>query len=167
MGNRIWGFISLLGGAVWLLVPQLFSKFTEAIFFDRVLRMLNPYLDSISLEVLWRYGPTVALVGLGLYLLLRRPKSLIEVFGQKFQSTTVALDGKNFHDCTFENVTFRWDGGNFGIIRGTIVGTRRIETFNRQVVSSIDLLQALNFLDPSFSADWKHVPLADRPTSRK
>lgn len=67
------------------------------------------------------------------------------------------LDGHSYEDCVFANVTFRWNGGPFLILRGRIIGHRRLETFNPTAVDTVDTLQALGFLEPNFSADWRHL----------
>jgi hypothetical protein len=41
--------------------------------------------------------------------------ALEPIVGQTFQNTTVILDGKYYDDCTFKNVTFRWNGGPYAI----------------------------------------------------
>jgi hypothetical protein len=95
--------------------------------------------------------------------------TLQEIVGQEFKNTKVVLDGYIYTDCTFENVTFRWDGGP-SAVRGTrtkIIGTRRFESFNPSAVNTVDILDALGFLEPGFAADWKHLPPEVSPSSAK
>lgn len=80
------------------------------------------------------------------------------ITGQNFKNETVLLDGKSYHNCTFDNVTFRWNGGPFSIFRGTVIGHRRIEVHDQKVVDTIDMLQSLELLEATFGADWKHIP---------
>jgi hypothetical protein len=87
-------------------------------------------------------------------------KSLREVVGRTFRNETVPLDGYIYTDCVFQDVTFRWDGGNTAI-RGAqtkVIGHKRFETFNETAVATVDLLQSFGFLESEFSSDWKHVP---------
>jgi len=78
-----------------------------------------------------------------------------EVAGQTFRNQTVVLDDCKYIDCTFIDCTFRWSGRPFMLTRGNIQGQRNIEVLNSHAADTIDLLNALGFLDANFAAVWK------------
>ena len=77
------------------------------------------------------------------------------VAGRTLENSQVTLDGNSFTDCTFRNVTFKWDGGPGTIVRGRVEGSKRFETDNGLIADTVDILKALNFLEPQFAASWK------------
>ncbi|MGA2978282.1 MAG: hypothetical protein ABSD76_01705 [Terriglobales bacterium] len=92
---------------------------------------------------------------------LDHPKSsanLEAVYGRQFSNEKVVLDGRNYIDCKFDNVTFRWDGRPWAMMNGAITGKKRLETFDGKIVDTVDVLKALQFLNPDFASDWHHLP---------
>lgn len=88
----------------------------------------------------------------------RLAKKPTRVMSQTFHNCHVTLDGKTFHQCTFENVTFKWDGGFYFMFDCKINGTRNFETGNGSFVDLIDTLKRLDgFLDKDFAASWRHI----------
>jgi hypothetical protein len=89
--------------------------------------------------------------------LVRDVATLTHIIGQQFQSTTVVLDGYFYDDCSFNNVTFKWEGENFLVSRARITGFNQLRTDNHTVVTTIDLLRELNLLNPDFANSWQHT----------
>lgn len=79
-----------------------------------------------------------------------------EIVGAAFENRTITLDNRAYTDCTFTNVTLRWNGGPFRLFRCRIDGPIRFETQYPGFVELIDLLKAVGFLEPGFAASWQH-----------
>ncbi len=77
------------------------------------------------------------------------------VFAKTFQNELIVMDNHTYVDCSFTNVTFKWSGGPYMIVRGNITGTNSFETRSSDVANTIDFLKMLGFLEPTFSASWK------------
>ncbi|MGA9755643.1 MAG: hypothetical protein WBV23_10925 [Desulfobaccales bacterium] len=132
-----------------------------------IMRFLKDYL--VMFEKLptflksgkWAYVPA-ALFIIATITLIARPMvskfpSIVElehVANQTFRNTTVVLDGKYYDNCVFENVTIRWDGGGYMVV-GVQVNGAILQTANKTVINTVDLLKALNLLKPEFSSAWK------------
>ncbi len=88
-------------------------------------------------------------------------RHLRRVANQKYERTTVRLDGKNFENCHFKEVTFRWDGGDFAF-NGTLEGGVRFETRHKTASITVDVLKALHLLGgergTEFSDSWRRLP---------
>jgi hypothetical protein len=70
------------------------------------------------------------------------------VFGKTFRNEKVPLDGFSYVECEFTNVNFVFNGdAPFDLIRNKISGAW-IETKNPALTSLIDLLKALNMINP-------------------
>jgi len=64
MRNRIFGGLSLVGAALW----PLFWEFVRSLFYERGSHMLTPFINSITMDQIVHWGPTVGLSFLGLWL---------------------------------------------------------------------------------------------------
>ena len=64
MQKRIIGAISIGAAALW---PILW-EFVRSLFYERGSRMLAPFIDSITIDQIFHWGPTVGLLFLGLWL---------------------------------------------------------------------------------------------------
>ena len=98
-------------------------------------------------------------------------KTLKRIAGRIFDSETVEVDNSNFEDCTFNNVIFRYRGGNFAFLRADITGTKGFETpnSNSAVTGTVNLLNVIGFLEPNFAVAWRSPDRLQegRPTSSK
>ncbi len=52
--NRIFGFLSFIAAAAYHYV----FEFIRTIFYDRILHVLNPYINTVALDHLFHWGPT-------------------------------------------------------------------------------------------------------------
>jgi hypothetical protein len=64
MRNRIFGGLSLVGAALW----PLLWEFVRSLFYERGSHMLTPFINSITMDQIVHWGPTVGLSFLGLWL---------------------------------------------------------------------------------------------------
>lgn len=160
MFRRISGFFTLVIGSLGLM--PFGQKLLQAYFWDWIVRMLNGAISSfpLTLATIGSYTIPGCLILLGLYLLLPHGKRrLTPVFNQIYRNQVIKVDGKDFQNCIFENVTFEFDGGpwNFGNCR--VVGIRRFETPSPKIAGGISLLKFIDLLgDQQFVADWHTVP---------
>jgi hypothetical protein len=82
--------------------------------------------------------------------------------GQEFNNEVVDLDGKQFLDCIFTNVTFKYNGtAPFEMHHIQLNGTRWIDTDNERLARMLALLKALGMIDPHF--DTNKIKGADLP----
>jgi hypothetical protein len=113
----------------------------------------------------WSFLPLILLV-LATGILLSRglvPElwhdRLERIYDQEFANQTVILDGKEFVQCDFSNVTFSWKGGQFSIIRGTINGVSSLLLPEGSAIAdTANLLRTLNFLTPEAARSYRLVP---------
>jgi hypothetical protein len=93
----------------------------------------------------------------------------LEVVADKyFTNQTVEVDGKDFRDCHFQNVTLLFHGRkHFGLAHSGI-GNINLASDNSAVLSSWVLAKGLGFLQgiPLLGSDGKPVPLAEEPGAR-
>jgi hypothetical protein len=71
-----------------------------------------------------------------------------------FKDEIVTIDGKYFENCTFHNVIFRYQGGQFHFVNATLTGTWRFETQALCALGTVAILKLLGGLDPAFAASW-------------
>jgi hypothetical protein len=64
MWKRLFPRLSLFGAAFW----QWLLEFIRSLFYERGSHMLAPYLDNITLDQFFRWGPTIGFPLLGLFL---------------------------------------------------------------------------------------------------
>ena len=61
-------------------------------------------------------------------------KKLKSVYNKNFKNETVQLDGKRYVDCSFENVTFVWEGDRFELgAKGGVKGQVGISSGNTTI----------------------------------
>lgn len=96
-------------------------------------------------------------------------KPLERITGRVFNNETVEVDNHNFEDCTFNNVIFRYKGGNFAFARANITGEKGFETPDLGIEGAVNLLNLLGFLEPHFAVAWRSPDRLQegRPTSSK
>ena len=70
------------------------------------------------------------------------------IVGKKFKNETVSLDNREFYSCTFENVTFNWQGGRFKLEAVEFIGAPSVHTSDRIVLRSLQLTGAFSRLWP-------------------
>jgi len=87
--------------------------------------------------------------------LFQRRREMREVVGETFQNTAIVLDGHNYVDCVFRDVTMKWNGGLCAFLRLKIHGVARLETDNPTVANTIDILKQLGWLRQDFADDWR------------
>ena len=105
----------------------------------------------------WAFAPLIFLV-IGTVILVVRgfwPKGRLEkIKGHAYKKEIVVLDGKFFHECTFEEVTFRYQGQPFNFVNCSVNGATRLETQNQAVFGTIAMLKFLQFLNQDFATSW-------------
>ncbi len=68
----MFGALSLFGAAAWLL----FWEFVRSLFYERGSRLLTPFIDSITGDQFLRWGPSVGLALLGLWLFFKTGQNI-------------------------------------------------------------------------------------------
>jgi hypothetical protein len=87
------------------------------------------------------------------------PRPLQEIVKRTYaKGEIVTLDNCAFYDCTFDQSTFRWHGGPCMLSNPKIVGGHRFESTHVGIISTIDLMRSLNFLEPEFAKSWSLLP---------
>src|SRR5205809_7327123 len=85
-----------------------------------------PVMRRVRFQLPIRLGPSTA------------PTSgMEEIVGAAFQNRTIILENRSYTDCTFTNVTLRWNGGPFKLFRCRVGGPIRFETQNPGLVELI------------------------------
>jgi hypothetical protein len=88
---------------------------------------------------------------------IRNLEDLQIVYGKNFKDERVEIDGKNFENCTFENVTYVYNGtASVAFKDNTLIGSRVIDTDSDAVSGTVSLLHFMKLLDPNtpvFSRD--------------
>jgi hypothetical protein len=80
--------------------------------------------------------------------------ALIPVVREKFFNTKVLLDGHSYTQCTFENVTFVYNGtAIFQLSRNKMVGSMMFTSDNPAVEGTFLLLQGLGILPADFRVE--------------
>jgi hypothetical protein len=89
-----------------------------------------------------------------------------QVTGQRFENSTIPLDGLRYSGCHFKNCTFRWDGGAWGGWDAACVfeTPARFETTFSVAIETVDMLKALGLLgDPAFAQSWGTRTMVAQP----
>ncbi len=68
---------------------------------------------------------------------------------------SITLDGYEYKNATFVDSIIVWNGGDFHLENVRFLGTRNFRTDNETIVSTIDTLKILGFLDKDFADSWK------------
>jgi hypothetical protein len=72
----------------------------------------------------------------------------IVVSKKKFANERILLDGHSYRECTFDNVTFGFNGTRpFGFMRNTVNGTMRFASDNPAVSGAFTLLRGFGVLN--------------------
>ena len=79
---------------------------------------------------------------------------LTNVYDQNFVNQVVPLDNMDFHNCSFTNVTFQFDGGNFYFEQSRFIGRENIKLNDPKIINSIFLLKIIGALTPQFADSW-------------
>ena len=142
--GTIIGVISLLGllGMDWKLVGSRVSLSSQT----RQMILLSLVAGSLFM------------CALGWYRLSTRSSTyssdmskLKSVRGRVYINEEVPLDGFDYRNCTFTNVTFVYQGtGVFNVSSNTISGTRLIKSGSAAVMSTVALLKGLGILRADF-----------------
>lgn len=82
--------------------------------------------------------------------------NLIEIRGRKFTNERVQLDGYRYTDCTFNNVTFIYDGGWGDMTHNEISGSIWMASNSPLVISTLKVAQGLGMIS-------KDIPIEQRP----
>jgi hypothetical protein len=90
-------------------------------------------------------------------------KPLEKQFRVHFRNQSVLIDGYEFIDCTFENVTFQYQGMRPFRFTGKTTGNSRKLTTDNAVVGQT--LQLVQFFRPDFGVDYEVFRTGTRPTA--
>jgi len=105
MWKRIFGVLSFVGAALW----PLLWEFVRSLFYERGSHMLAPFIDSITLEQIVHWGPTVGLTFLGLWLFWKtRPEETApegELIGNP---TSNLVESSPIPSGTIASPDYRW-----------------------------------------------------------
>lgn len=169
IGFKVWeGYqmtSSLLGLPMWLI-----QTVGEGIFFFAVIGLILGYRNQQlgvtgsgvqgptqsspnSLQVLILIGACSLLLGVAVGSQLppsfseaneetwyKKPRDTVK--NRVFRNTEVIMDGKSFVDCTFENVTFQYNGtAPVDMIGNKIIGTRVISSKNPGIQMTVKILR--------------------------
>jgi hypothetical protein len=74
--------------------------------------------------------------------------NMVEVYDEYFYNEKVVLDWHSYIDCTFENVTFVYNGGPVNFRHNTVRGDRNFASGNPDVNEVIALLKGFHLLSP-------------------
>jgi hypothetical protein len=85
---------------------------------------------------------------------------LTKVYDKTFTNQVVVIDGKDFIDCTFNGVTFRYNGGYYLFEGARIEGAIAIDTPNDTAGNAINLLTWLDSHTQNHALveRWKKLP---------
>ena len=113
----------------WMLVPILGGLAFSGVGFYRAFRVNSP---EIAIER-WRTFQKEVVVG------------------HKFVNERVVLDGKSYRTCTFENVTFVYEGrAPFDFIQNSVKGSINVDVGASQSLSNLTMfMKAIGMIAPS------------------
>lgn len=83
---------------------------------------------------------------------------LRQIIGKHFKNEVVPVDGYWFINCTFENVTFEYNGGSAKMDNPNPKGTFALKTTNGTVNGSVCLLKMLGQLGTDLASQWEGCP---------
>lgn len=106
------------------------------------------------------YLPLIMFAFGGFFWLLQRlsPRSLTPVYSKAFSKEAVNLDGHIFHHCTFTDVTFIFNGGNFHFDDCMVHEPFEFKTESGMVGNTIRLILILNQLAPGKLPKFEAIP---------
>src|SRR5207248_346906 len=87
--------------------------------------------------------------------------ALEPIIGRNFSNQVVIVDGKDFADCTFTNVTFRFRGGYYSFSGNTVIqGDIGFDTDNEIAQRAVNFFVWLDShsQDHALSKNWKRLP---------
>jgi hypothetical protein len=167
-------FPTAVGGAVmWAASYRDWIWNNHGVFGILVVGLLGAAVSSLALHAsglgirAWRWGP------LRSYEPLSAPKPfpitdwdrpLQQWFRVYFQNETVLLDGYEFIECTFENVTFEYQGTKPFRFTGKTGGNSRKLTSDNVIVGQT--LTLVKFFRPDFDVDCEIFKTGTRPSSQ-
>lgn len=102
-----------------------------------------------------------------------KDRTLVEITGRTFRNEKVLLDGHKYTDCTFDNVTFTYNGTALvAFTHNTINGNIVIESDNPSVVGTMDLVRGLGmvrndipvFVGPNWTPSKVQAPTEATPS---
>lgn len=158
----------IIGKGLDWLAPQLSGKSAMIVgAISAALNSIEPYWFAIlaaGAALPWVWDKSSVFIGR-----LRGPRdadwatrNLRQVRDQAFVNATVKLDGNNFINCRFTNVTFRWDGGQFAF-SGEMAGGTNFETKNETARRTVALLKGLHLIGgergTQFADSWRDLPV--------
>ena len=129
---------SWIGGAAWGFLPFILVTFAAVL--------------AIVKHWPWRKDASpVSDLGLARW---PTPYHPVMVAGKKFINERVLLDGHEYQNCVFENVTFVYNGTTpFSVSHNRMDGTIRIHSDNPAVNGAMLLLKGFDVLRPEFKVE--------------
>lgn len=90
------------------------------------------------------------------------------ITGERFVNSEVLLDGKSYIRCTFENVTFKYNGTTaIQLTNNRILGKITFSTDNPAVLGAMFLLQGLGATRMPFDVIGKNAPNVEFPVQKE
>lgn len=83
------------------------------------------------------------------------PIEYITVRGQIFKNRILQLDKHNYIECSFEFVTFEYEGGPWSIINCKFLNYNIITTKTLAVSGTVNFLKVLGALNDDFAKSWQ------------
>lgn len=128
----------------WQVLAGLACLFVAGVLYWRS-KHKNPQLENVSQELIAEETST--------------PVPMAEhIYSRIYKNEIVQIDNKHFHDCHFEQVRFRWDGGGYVFSNAFITPPNAFVTYNQGVKETIHLCKFLGFLEHEFAANLMDIP---------
>ena len=74
---------------------------------------------------------------------------MVEVYEKYIKDETIILDNHKYVNCTFDNVTVKWAGGDYVVIGVSIKNGMQLENTNPIAANTVSLLDSLGLIDHS------------------
>jgi hypothetical protein len=170
------GLISLaVSGVLWFL----WELFKDAVFsfinakIDAYMNVTD-YSIQLAAPFLTTYGPPAFLIGIAFSLvylafragqrattgnseeitLVSQTTPLTVVMNQHFKNRHLQLDNHDYVDCSFEYVTFEYQGGPWRITNCRFLTHNILTTGTLSVRGSVEFLKVAGWLREDFAASW-------------
>lgn len=86
--------------------------------------------------------------------------TFIQVHDKTFTNQIIDLDNHSYTDCTFNNVTFRWNGGGpFAFRHDKFVGRTILSSADNPILATVDFLKHVGVLSDDF--EFKVFPKSE------
>jgi hypothetical protein len=135
-------------------------------------RLQMPHLNIRNLIILALIFGSLVFSGIGWYqyshsgFRFDENAKLEEVSFKTFRNETVPIDGKSFHNCTFINVTFEYDGrSTIAFSNNTMVGAIGVKSINPSIFGGWILVKGLGLTRdfPVFGPNGQILPNIQNP----